>query len=170
MFGNSQVFWGMAEGAAAPQPEWKAIHEQMQETSPSDLQWLWEEYRRPSTRGIATVVASAITLATALGCECCVGTQGRREKLFVDWAGGDDSGLRCTTGEVRPASLFVSVREPVSLHLRRGNSGSQLEPGWSALMRWVLAGLPTLASRITPDRRNGACRLRSADLNPPIKS
>src|SRR6266542_4732199 len=93
-----------------PQPDWKAIHEQLQQHRQLSLQLLWEEYRQAHPKGYRyswfceRYQHWRRHLDVVLRQEHKAG-----EKMFVDWAGATIPVYDATTGEAWPASLFVSV-------------------------------------------------------------
>jgi transposase len=125
-----------------PQPDWKTIHEQLQQHRHLTLQLVWEEYRQAHPEGYRyswfceRYQHWRRHLDVVLRQEHKVG-----EKMFVDWAGATISVYDATTGQAWPASLFVSVLG-ASSHLRRSDSRSAtagLDPGAHprpGILRW----------------------------------
>src|SRR5438445_164990 len=93
-----------------PQPDWKTIHEQLQQHRHLSLQLLWEEYRQAHPEGYRyswfceRYQHWRRHLDVVLRQEHKAG-----EKMFVDWAGATIPVYDATTGQAWPASLFVSV-------------------------------------------------------------
>src|SRR5208283_4280030 len=108
LFGNQPV----QAKAVRPrsQPDWKTIHEQLQQHRHLTLQLLWEEYRQAHPEGYRyswfceRYQHWRRHLDVVLRQEHKAG-----EKMFVDWAGPTIPIYDSTTGQAWPASLFVSV-------------------------------------------------------------
>ena len=76
-----------------PQPDWKAIHEQLQQHRHLTLQLVWEEYRKQSRRLSLQLVLRALSaLAATPGRGAATGIQGRREAVR-GLGGSNDSRL-----------------------------------------------------------------------------
>lgn len=92
------------------QPDWEAIHEQLQQHRHLTLQLLWQEYRQTLPDGYRyswfceRYQQWRRRLDVVLRQEHKAG-----EKMFVDWAGAAIPVYDATTGEAWPASLFVAV-------------------------------------------------------------
>ena len=92
-----------------PLPDWNAIHQELRRPGVT-LFLLWQEYKREDPQGFQY----------SWFCEHYRAWRGRLdlsmrqhhrtgEKLFVDYAGQTAEVVDCTTGEVRPAQVFVAV-------------------------------------------------------------
>ena len=167
LFGNPPV---LARGMRQrPQPDWKTIHEQLQQHRHLTLQLLWEEYRQANPEGYGY----------SWFCECyqhwrrhldVVLRQEHKagEKMFVDWAGATIPLYDATTGQAWPASLFVSVLGASSYTYAEATRDQQLEAWIQAHIHALefFGGVPTLA---VPDNTKTAvtraCRY-DPDLNP----
>src|SRR3989475_12694296 len=96
---EAKLFGNQPERARAvqqrPQPDWKAIHEQLQQNPHLTLQLLWGEFRQANPEGYRyswfceRYQHWRRHLDVVLRQEHKAG-----EKMFVDWAGGHDSRLR----------------------------------------------------------------------------
>jgi transposase len=152
-----------------PQPDWKAIHEQLQRHRHLTLQLLWEEYRQAHPEGYRyswfcdRYQHWRRHLDVVLRQEHKAG-----EKMFVDWAGATIPVYDSTTGQAWPASLFVSVLGASSYTFAEATRDQQLE---ACLLAHIHAlefygGVPKL---IVPDNTktavSRACRY-DPDLNP----
>jgi transposase len=110
LFGNQPVPTQAAR--QRPQPDWKSIHEQLQQHRHLTLQLVWEEYRQAHPEGYRyswfceRYQHWRQHLDVVLRQEHKAG-----EKMFVDWAGAGATipVYDATTGQAWPASLFVSV-------------------------------------------------------------
>jgi transposase len=116
-----------------PQPDWKTIHEQLQQHL--TLQLLWEEYRQANPEGYRyswfceRYQHWRRHLDVVLRHEHKAG-----EKMFVDWAGATIPVCDATTGQAWPASLFVSVLGASSYTYAEATRDQQLEA-------WAMAPL-----------------------------
>ncbi len=92
LFGNQPV--PVRALRQRPQPDWKAIHEQLQQHRPSDPAVGVGRIPASESRGISLqlVLRALSALAAALGCGAAVGTQGRRKDVRR-LGGSDDSRL-----------------------------------------------------------------------------
>ena len=77
-----------------PQPDWKTIHEQLQQHRHLSLQLVWEEYRQAHPEGVSLqlVLRALSALAATPGCSAAPGTQSRREDVR-GLGGSNDSRL-----------------------------------------------------------------------------
>ena len=95
--------------AARPPPDWGAVHRELKRKGVT-LQLLWDEYKAAHPRGYqySTFCLRYRRWRSRLD---VVMRQDHRagEKLFVDYAGQTASVIDRTTGEVRPAQVFVAV-------------------------------------------------------------
>ena len=154
---------------ARPQPDWKAIHEQLQQHRHLTLQLVWEEYRQGNAEGYGyswfceRYQQWRRHLDVVLRQEHKAG-----EKMFVDWAGATIPVYDPVTGEPGPASLFVAVLGASSYTYAEATRDQQLEAWIQAHMHALefFGGVPTLA---VPDNTKTAvtraCRY-DPDLNP----
>lgn len=107
LFGNAPVVMRVVQ---RPQPDWKALHEQLQQHRHLTLQLLWEEYRQAHPDGYRyswfceRYQQWRRHLDVVLRQEHKAG-----EKMFVDWAGATIPVYDTSTGEAWPAFLFVAV-------------------------------------------------------------
>jgi transposase len=152
-----------------PQPDWKAIHEQLQQHRHLTLQLVWEEYRQshPESYRYSWFCERYQQwrrhLDVVLRQEHKAG-----EKMFVDWAGSTIPVYDATTGQPWPASLFVSVLGASSYTYAEATRDQQLQAWIQAHIHTLefFGGVPTLA---VPDNTKTAvtraCRY-DPDLNP----
>jgi transposase len=152
-----------------PQPDWKTIHEQLQQHRHLTLQLVWEEYRQANPEGYRyswfceRYQHWRRHLDVVLRQEHKAG-----EKMFVDWAGATIPVYDSTTGHAWPASLFVSVLGASSYTYAEVTRDQQLEAWIQAHIHALefFGGVPTLA---VPDNAKTAvtraCRY-DPDLNP----
>jgi len=168
LFGNQSV--GVRAAAQSrPQPDWEAIHEQLQQHRHLTLQLLWQEYRQTYPEGYRyswfceRYQQWRRRLDVVLRQEHKAG-----EKMFVDWAGATIPVYAATTGEAWPAPLFVSVLGASSYTYAEATRDQQLEAWIQAHIHALefFGGVPTLA---VPDNTKTAvtraCRY-DPDLNP----
>jgi len=120
-----------------PQPDWNSIHEQLQQHRHLTLQLVWEEYRQANPQGYRYVVFERYQHGGSTWMWCCVRNTKAGEKMFVDWAGANDSVYDATTGQAWPI-LFVRVGGPV-LTPMRSDSDRSCRPGSKHIStRWNL--------------------------------
>src|SRR6202165_731060 len=167
LFGNQPVT--VKAVPQRPQPDWKAIHEQLQQHRHLTLQLVWEEYRQGNPEGYRyswfceRYQHWRRHLDVVLRQEHKAG-----EKMFVDWAGATIPVYDASTGEAWPASLFVSVLGASSYTYAEATRDQQLEAWIQAHMHALefFGGVPTL---VVPDNTKTAvtraCRY-DPDLNP----
>jgi transposase len=151
------------------QPDWKAIHQQLQQHRHLTLQLVWEEYRQAHPEGYRyswfceRYQHWRRHLDVVLRQEHKAG-----EKMFVDWAGATIPVYDATTGQAWPASLFVCVLGASSYTYAEATRDQQLEAWIQAHIHALefFGGAPTLA---VPDNTKTAvtraCRY-DPDLNP----
>jgi transposase len=145
LFGNQPVRTKAVE--QRPQPDWKTIHEQLQQHRHLTLRY--QHWRRH--------------LDVVLRQEHKAG-----EKMFVDWAGTTIPVYDATTGQAWPASLFVSVLGASSYTYAEATRDQQMEAWLQAHIHALefYGGAPTL---VVPDNTKTAvtraCRY-DPDLNP----
>jgi len=126
LFGNQPV--AAKAVRQRPQPDWKAIHEQLQQHRHLTLQLVWEEYRQAHPDGYRyswfceRYQHWRRHLDVVLRQEHKAG-----EKMFVDWAGATLPVYDAATGEARPASLFVAVLGASSYTYAEATRDQQLE-------------------------------------------
>ncbi len=167
LFGNQPVQTQAAR--QRPQPDWRSIHEQLQQHRHLTLQLVWEEYRQTHPEGYRyswfceRYQHWRQHLDVVLRQEHKAG-----EKMFVDWAGATIPVYDATTGQAWPASLFVSVLGASSYAYAEATRDQQLQT-WIQVHIHALefyGGAPTLT---VPDNTKTAvtraCRY-DPDLNP----
>jgi transposase len=152
-----------------PQPDWNAIHQQLQQHRHLTLQLVWEEYRQGNPEGYRyswfceRYQHWRRHLDVVLRQEHKAG-----EKMFVDWAGPTIPVYDATSGQAWPASLFVSVLGASSYTYVEATRDQQLEAWIQAHIHALefFGGVPTLT---VPDNTktavSRACRY-DPDLNP----
>lgn len=166
LFGKVPV---VVRAVQRPQPDWKAIHEQLQQYRHLTLQLLWEEYRQAHPDGYRyswfceRYQQWRRHLDVVLRQEHKAG-----EKMFVDWAGATIPVYDAATGEAWPAFLFVAVLGASSYTHAEATRDQQLETWLQAHIHALefFGGVPRLA---VPDNAKTAvtrpCRY-DPDLNP----
>ncbi len=166
LFGNVPV---VVRAVERPQPDWKAIDEQLRQHRHLTLQLLWQEYRQANPEGYRyswfceRYQQWRRRLDVVLRQEHKAG-----EKMFVDWAGATIPVYDAATGEAWPAFLFVAVLGASSYTYAEATRDQQLEAWIQAHIRALefFGGVPTLA---VPDNAKTAvtraCRY-DPDLNP----
>jgi transposase len=152
-----------------PQPDWKAIHEELQQHRHLTLQLVWQEYRQAHPEGYRyswfceRYQQWRRCLDVVLRQEHKAG-----EKMFVDWAGATIPVYDATTGKPWLASLFVAVLGASSYTYAEATRDQQLESWIQAHIHALefFGGVPTL---VVPDNTKTAvtraCRY-DPDLNP----
>jgi transposase len=167
LFGNQPTRTKAVEQRA--QPDWKGIHEQLQQHRHLTLQLVWEEYRQAHPEGYRyswfceRYQHWRRHLDVVLRQEHKAG-----EKMFVDWAGPTIPVYDSTTGQAWPASLFVSVLGASSYTYVEATRDQQLVAWIQAHIHALefFGGAPTLT---VPDNTKTAvtraCRY-DPDLNP----
>jgi transposase len=165
LFGNQPA----AVREVRPQPDWKAIHEQLQQHRHLTLQLVWQEYRQTHPEGYRyswfceRYQQWRRCLDVVLRQEHKAG-----EKMFVDWAGATIPVYDATTGKPWSASLFVAVLGASSYTYAEATRDQQLESWIQAHIHALefFGGVPTL---VVPDNTKTAvtraCRY-DPDLNP----
>jgi transposase len=163
LFGNPPV--AAKAAPLRPQPDWKAIHEQLLQHRHLTLQLLWQEYRQAHPEGYhyswfcERYQQWRQRLDVVLRQEHKAG-----EKMFIDWAGATVPIYDASTGAARPAFLFVAVLGASSYTYAEATRDQQLEAWIQAHIHALefFGGVPTLA---VPDNAKTAvtraCRLRS---------
>jgi transposase len=167
LFGNQPV-QARAE-PPRPQPDWKVVHEQLQQHRHLTLQLVWEEYRQVHPEGYRyswfceRYQHWRRHLDVVLRQEHKAG-----EKMFVDWAGPTIPVYDATTGQAWPAWLFVSVLGASSYTYAEATRDQQLQAWIQAHIHALefFHGAPRL---VVPDNAKTAvtraCRY-DPDLNP----
>jgi transposase len=167
LFGSQPVVPPLAR--QRPQPDWPAIHAQLQQHRHLTLQLAWEEYRQSHPDGYRyswfcdRYQQWRQHLDVVLRQEHKAG-----EKMFVDWAGATLPVYDPTTGEAKPACLFVAVLGASSYTYAEATRDQQLESWIGAHIRALefFGGVPKL---VVPDNTKTAvtraCRY-DPDLNP----
>jgi len=166
LFGNAPV---VVRAVQRAQPDWKALHEQLQQHRHLTLQLLWEEYRQAHPEGYRyswfceRYQQWRRHLDVVLRQEHKAG-----EKMFVDWAGATIPVYDTSTGEVWPAFLFVAVLGASSFTYAEATGDQQLQAWIQAHIHAIefFGGVPKLT---VPDNAKTAvvraCRY-DPDLNP----
>lgn len=98
---------------SAPEPDWKAIHEELAKYPNLNLQFMWEAYRAEYPTGLSysRFCAHSRKYREETGREVTF-TKERRagEIMEVDWAGDTlDCVINRATGEIQTAHIFVSI-------------------------------------------------------------
>jgi len=149
LFGNQPVSV-RAAAQSRPQPDWKAIHEQLQQHRHLTLQLVWQEYRQAHPGSLLQLVLRALlAMAATPRRGAAPRAQGRRQDV-CRLCGGDDSRLRRHEG-LGPGRLRCLLRywAPVATPTRSPRD-QQLE-AWIQAHIHVLeffGGVPTL---VVPD-------------------
>jgi len=150
LFGNQPV--QAAAMRQRSQPDWKAIHQQLQQHRHLTLQLVWEEYRQAHPEGYRyswfceRYQHWRRHLDVVLRQEHKAG-----EKMFVDWAGATIPVYDATTGQAWPATLFVSVLGASSYTYAEATRDQQLE-AWRGQVRLMDFGLSGLALELAGTR------------------
>jgi transposase len=114
-----------------PQPDFAAIHQELQTHKHVTLQLLWEEYRQEHPEGYHYSRFCDLYRRWRKRQEVVLRQTHRAgEKLFVDWAGDTVPIYDPQTGEVlRTASVFVAVMG-ASSYAYAESTGTQTLPDW----------------------------------------
>ena len=108
LFGNQLAVAVTVRGR--PEPDWKAMHEQLQQHRHLTLQLLWQEYRRAQPEGYRYSWFCERYQQWRRHLDVVLRQEHKaEEKMFVDWAGATIPVYDATTGEAWPASLFVAI-------------------------------------------------------------
>ena len=152
-----------------PQPDWKTIHEQLQQHRHLTLQLVWEEYRQGNPEGYRYSWFCERYQHWRRHLDVVLRQEHRAgEKMFVDWAGATIPVYDSMTGQAWPASLFVSVLGASSYTYAEATRDQQLQAWIQAQIHALefYGGAPTLT---VPDNTKTAvtraCRY-DPDLNP----
>ena len=152
-----------------PQPDWKTIHEQLQQHRHLTLQLVWEEYRQGNPEGYRYSWFCERYQHWRRHLDVVLRQEHRAgEKMFVDWAGATIPVYDSMTGQAWPASLFVSVLGASSYTKAEATRDKQLQAWIQAQIHALefYGGAPTLT---VPDNTKTAvtraCRY-DPDLNP----
>jgi len=149
------------EAAGRPLPPMAQVHQELRRPGVT-LQLLWEEYRRESPAGYAYTQFCEYYKRFRTQLEPSLRQSYKAgEKLFVDWAGQTIPLHDPTTGQSRPAHLFVAVLGASSYTYAEAFENHQL-PAWieAHVHAWeFFGGVTTL---IVPDNEKTgvthACR------------
>jgi len=167
LFGKQEVV-ARAE-PRRPQPDWKAMHEQLQQHRHLTLQLLWQEYRQADPGGYGYSWFCELYQQWRRHLDVVLRQEHKAgEKMFVDWAGATIPVYEAGTGEAGAASLFISVLGASSYTYAEATPDQQLEAWLQAHIHALefFGGVPTLA---VPDNTKTAvtraCRY-DPDLNP----
>ena len=155
-------------GPSRAEPDFAAIHEQLQTHKHVTLQLLWEEYIEQHPDGYRYSRFCQLYQRWRRKLDVVLRQQHRAgEKLFVDYAGATVPVQNPLTGEMRPAQVFVAVLGASSYTYAEA-SWSQELPNWiSSHLRAFefFGGVPEI---VVPDNLrsgvNRACRYEP-DLN-----
>lgn len=167
LFGNQPAATRAVRQRA--EPDWNALHQQLQQHRHLTLQLLWQEYRQTHPDGYRyswfceRYQQWRRHLDVVLRQEHKAG-----EKMFVDWAGATIPIYDSSTGEACPAALFVAVLGASSYTYAEATRDQQLEAWIQAHIHALefFGGVPKLT---VPDNTKTAvtraCRY-DPDLNP----
>jgi transposase len=145
-----------------PLPVWAEVHAELKRRNGVTLALLWEEYKATHPDGLQYSRFCDHYRAWA-GRVDVVMRQSHRagEKLFVDWAGQTVPVVNRTTGEVRPAQVFVAVLGASSYTYAEA-TWTQSLPDWIGAHTRALEFLGGAPEILVPDNpRTGidrACR------------
>jgi transposase len=149
---ESKLFWTQPVAVRAvrqrPQPDWKAMHEQLRQHRHLTLQLLWEEYRQAHPEGYRYSWSCQRYQHWRRHLDVVLRQEHKaREKMFVDWAGATIPVYDATTGQAWPASLFVSVLGASSYTYAEATRDQQMEAWIQAHIHALefYDGAPTLA-------------------------
>ena len=96
---------------AAPEPDWKAIHEEMAKRPKLNLSYMWEEYRRQHPNGLSygRFCAHARAYRETAGKEVIFVKERKAGDIMeVDWA-GDTLNCVVINGEIQNAHFFITI-------------------------------------------------------------
>jgi transposase len=131
-----------------PQPDWKAIHEQLQQHRHLTLQLLWQEYQQAHPEGYRYSWFCERYLQWRRRLDVVLRQEHKAgEKMFIDWAGATIPVYDAKTGEAWPAFLFVAVLGASSYTYAEATRDQQLEAWIQAHIHALefFGGVPTLA-------------------------
>lgn len=151
-----------------PLPDWAAVHAELKRRQGVTLALLWEEYKAAHPEGLQYSRFCDHYRAWAGRLDVVMRQSHRAgEKLFVDWAGQTVAVVDRTSGEVRPAQVFVAVLGASSYTYAEA-TWTQTLPDWIGAHTRALEFLGGAPEIVVPDNpRTGvdrACRY-DPDLN-----
>ena len=166
------LFYPGADTGAAPRreaPDWAAVHEEL--TRPHvTRQLVWEEYTHQYPNRCYSYSQFCDRYRHWLGQQQRTMRQVHKagEKCFVDYGGDTASVIDATTGEVRPAQLFVAVLGASDYTFAEA-TWTQSLPDWLGSHTRAMTFFGGVPALIVPDNlRSGvskACRY-DPDINP----
>jgi transposase len=151
-----------------PLPVWTEVHAELKRRQGVTLALLWEEYKAAHPEGLQYSRFCDHYRAWAGRLDLVMRQSHRAgEKLFVDWAGQTVAVVDRTTGEVRPAQVFVAVLGASSYTYAEA-TWTQTLPDWIGAHTRALEFLGGAPEIVVPDNpRTGVdrtCRY-DPDLN-----
>ena len=155
-------------GLSRPLPDWTVVHQELKRKGVT-LALLWQEYKltRPDgfqySRFCAQYRAWAGTLDVVMR-----QTHRAGDKLFVDYAGQTAAVIDRTTGEIRPAQVFIAVLG-ASNHTYAEATWTQTLPDWIGAHVRAFAFFGGVPEVIVPDNlKSGVTHAHryEPDLNP----
>ena len=157
-----------APGRNRPVPNWAVVHQELKRKGVT-LALLWQEYQRAHPDGFQYSRFCAQYRAWA-GTLDVVMRQTHRfgEKLFVDYAGQTAAVIDRTTGEIRPAQVFIAVLGASNYTYAEATWTQQL-PDWIGAHVRAFAFFGGVSAVIVPDNlKSGVTKAHryEPDLNP----
>jgi len=151
-----------------PMPNWAEIHKEYKRKGVT-LSLLWQEYKAQSPAGYQYSQFCERYRAWSGRLDPCMRQEHKAgEKLFVDYAGQTVPVMDPTTGEVRPAQIFLAVLG-ASNYTYAEATWSQTLPDWIGSHVRALAFFGGVTAVIVPDNlKSGVttpCRYEP-DINP----
>lgn len=154
--------------AARPLPPWPHVHAELRRKGVT-LALLWQEYRTEQPAGLQYSQFCARYRDWARGVDPVMRQSHRAgEKLFVDYAGHTVAVVDRTTGELRPAQVFVAVLGASSYTYAEA-TWTQSLADWTASHVRALAFFGGVPEILVPDNLRAAVTAAhryEPDLNP----
>ena len=155
-------------GPIRPVPDWAEVHQELKRKGVT-LALLWQEYKLTHPDGCQYSRFCAQYRAWA-GTRDVVMRQTHRfgEKLFVDYAGQTAAVIDRTTGEIRPAQVFIAVLGASNYTYAEATWTQQL-PDWIGAHVRAFAFFGGVSAVIVPDNlKSGVTKVHryEPDLNP----
>ncbi len=156
-------------GSRCEAPDWAAVHEELKRPHMT-RQLVWEDYTQRDPNRCCSYSQFCDRYRHWLGQQPRTMRQGHKagEKCFVDYGGDTVPSIDASTGEVRPAPLFVAVLGASDYTFAEA-TWTQSLPDWLASHTRALSFFGVVPALIVPDTlRSGvsrACRY-DPDINP----
>ena len=141
-----------------PKPDWPRVHLELKRKGVT-LQLLWDEYKAAQPQGVQ-YTTFCVHYRAWLGKQDLVMRQDHRagEVLFVDYAGQTVPVIEPSTGEIRPAQIFVAVMGASNYTYAEATFSQRLSDWIGSHVR-ALAFLGAVPEVVVPDNLKSAVHL-----------